>query len=294
MSKSFNQSLQYTRNTLIDNIDHHTASRPFGIYHITEAKETTLALYRHCHTEAEVFLLTEGKLDFIIEESHYHMTAGDCIFIPPMLIHSALKNTDNFCRFSAIVFDMSIIDSNPDSPYLNAINSNKEQCVFVIENGSPAKKSITNAFSSLPTNDDYDMNSCELKIKGAILTIWQEFYNSCFSKIKSSSLKKELLNTLSYIQNHFSENITLKDLALSAGLSTGYLGHYFTSHMGLSPFAYINKVRIVNAGNLLTSTDKSVTEIAMLSGYDNLSHFNRSFRKIMGVTPSVYRRNQRQ
>ena len=279
-------------NQLIESIDHHTMSRPFGIYNVNIPKEENCALYIHCHTEAELFCLKSGKLDFVIEDTHYALNAGDCIFIPPMLIHGAYKDTDAECSFTAIVFSLELISSYyAASGYISLLGLYPQQCVYYVNHEDISNHKLLTAITNIPEIENYDMFSNELSIVGAIYIIYQELYNLCFSGISSPTNDHSIAEATDYIKMHFSENISLKDLASAAGFSEGYFGHYFTDKMGISPFSYINKVRIANASNLLATTNMPVTSVAFASGFDNISYFNRTFKKIIGVTPSAYRRS---
>ena len=140
-----------------------------------------------------------------------------------------------------------------------------------------------------------DPDTCELSILGMLLICWQELYNNCFSRVfaelKNDGLGAALQRSMDYIGAHYSEPLSLSALAKSAGLSESYFCHSFRAHTGLTPFAWLNRVRVIKSCEYLTRTDKKITEIASLCGYNNISYFNRIFYKIVGLTPSAYRRD---
>ena len=96
---------------------------------------------------------------------------------------------------------------------------------------------------------------------------------------------------MDYMQEHYQEALTLPLLAGISGYSESYYCHNFSSFTGSTPFEYLNRIRIVKACELLNSTDKKITDIASLVGFNNISYFNRTFARIMGFTPSSYRKN---
>jgi len=69
-----------------------------------------------------------------------------------------------------------------------------------------------------------------------------------------------------------------------------YLGRLFKKETGQTFKEYINKKRIQIAQNMLLNTNYTVTEIAVQTGYNNVTYFNRIFKKIKGVTPTAYRK----
>ena len=92
-------------------ISHRTHERPFSIHKTTVYPGMTLVLYLHCHSEMEIFYLNEGEITFVIEDREFKMTAGDAIFIPPNLLHSAYRKENDYreCSFSAFVFAKEMI-----------------------------------------------------------------------------------------------------------------------------------------------------------------------------------------
>ena len=138
-------------------------------------------------------------------------------------------------------------------------------------------------------------DSCELSIQGRLFVCWQELYNLHLSKLsetpEDNSLSKNLIRSMDYMQEHYQEALTLSLLAGISGYSESYYCHNFSTFTGSTPFEYLNRIRIVKACELLNSSDKKITDIASLVGYNNISYFNRTFVKIMGFTPSSYRKN---
>src|SRR5690606_30062815 len=97
--------------------------------------------------------------------------------------------------------------------------------------------------------------------------------------------------TLDYLKEHFHEEISLEALADRAAMAPTYFSYIFKMITGKNYIEYLNELRIQHAMTLLKTTDLSVTEISMSSGFNHLSHFNRMFKKYVGMTPSSYRKN---
>ena len=93
----------------------------------------------------------------------------------------------------------------------------------------------------------------------------------------------------SYIRAHFRENITRDDVAAVAFITPNYLSKQFRNKMGMNMREYINQIRIEEAKRMLLTTNLSVSEVAGLVGYDNISYFSTVFRKHTGMTPVDWR-----
>ena len=92
-----------------------------------------------------------------------------------------------------------------------------------------------------------------------------------------------------YILRNFRSDIRLEDLARVANLSTISLSRYFKQELGVSVSEYVTKVKIDNATRLLLDTELAISDIATESGFNNLSNFNRQFRKSKGCSPSEFK-----
>jgi AraC-like DNA-binding protein len=92
-----------------------------------------------------------------------------------------------------------------------------------------------------------------------------------------------------HIQEHYSDEFSLEELAARMGLTPAYFSRLFHEKTGKPLFEFINSIRIQKACQLLKRTGLPVIEIAYAVGYNNLSFFNRYFRKLMRMSPREYR-----
>lgn len=93
-----------------------------------------------------------------------------------------------------------------------------------------------------------------------------------------------------YIDAHYLEDIRLEDIAEHVGMNPSYLSRVFRRTVGYAPIQYAIRRRIGQAQSWLVMTDKSVTEIAFLVGYNSVGNFHAAFLKTVGMTPQQYRR----
>ena len=100
-------------------------------------------------------------------------------------------------------------------------------------------------------------------------------------------------NVYAHVQNHYKENITLDEIARIANMTVPAFCRFFKRATNQTFTQFVNEVRVTQASKLLSETDILITEVAHESGFNNLSHFNKSFLKITGQRPSEYRRKLR-
>ena len=96
---------------------------------------------------------------------------------------------------------------------------------------------------------------------------------------------------MAYIHEHYGEPIGREDIARYVGVSEGYLSRSFNQETGLSLIHYLTRYRIQQAKQLLVTTDKTITEIAMEVGFSDSNYFSRVFRQEVGVSPLAFRQN---
>lgn len=104
-----------------------------------------------------------------------------------------------------------------------------------------------------------------------------------------SNIAKIVDEAMSYIDSHFRDTPSVKEIASSIGFSTAYFSQCFKSQTGFSPHEYLVLKQIKEAKELLLSSTMTIREIAFSIGYKSEANFIRSFKKNVGMTPSTYR-----
>lgn len=129
------------------------------------------------------------------------------------------------------------------------------------------------------------------ELDGMTLSLINRYFrNLTGGTVDSGSFMDKAIN---YFDAHFTEEISISDVADACDLSKGHFARLFKKASGKSPIEYLMSVRIRNANRLLENTTLTVREISELSGYQNEFYFSRAFKKISGMSPSQYRLNCR-
>lgn len=121
----------------------------------------------------------------------------------------------------------------------------------------------------------------------------RELSSSSFAKVVVEDDSRRILKVKNYINKNFMDDIRLPDLAQIAGMSTSAFSRFFKLHTGRNLSEYIIDIRLGYASRLLVDTTQSISEIGFDSGFNNLSNFNRIFKKKKGCAPSEFRENYR-
>lgn len=126
---------------------------------------------------------------------------------------------------------------------------------------------------------------CKAELYNIIYSMQQEYFSGYVQKNKLEIIKP----AVEYIhKNYAKELISIAGLSKMCGITPEYLRKIFKSFYGTAPLSYINNLKISRAKELLESGMYSVSEAAEMSGYSDISHFSREFKKATGVCPSEY------
>ena len=109
-------------------------------------------------------------------------------------------------------------------------------------------------------------------------------------KRKGGLAPRRLRDALDFIHANLHRQIGLGNLAESAGLSVSHFSHQFRQSTGMSPYKYMRALRIEHSKRLLTNQKWSVLDVALAVGFENQQHFATVFRRLVGHSPSRYRR----
>ncbi len=116
---------------------------------------------------------------------------------------------------------------------------------------------------------------------------------SSYAKVDVESDSRRVLKVKNYISTHYQDELRLPEMASIAGMSPSAFSRFFKLHTGRNLSEYIIDLRLGYASRQLVDTAKSISEISFSCGFNNLSNFNRIFKKKKGCNPTEFRENYR-
>lgn len=262
-----------------------------------EKNTSALALYVHWHSELEFFYVEEGELEFFIENRSFLLKSGEGILVPPKLMHWA--RTQENVLFHAVVVDPQWLcpSHNAESfrRYFYPMSNGSAQYATILTHAEVWQQEILNLLTPIFFMNEEEIVAKELFVQGTLLLIWQKLYDH-YLKARYPTVTYNtdrwnyLQKSISYIETHYAEDMTLEKIASQVHLSRGQFCRQFQAWTGMTPFCYLNRCRVLNSSQLLAYSSKKISEIASLCGFNSISYFNRTFLKMIGMTPSAYRK----
>ena len=278
---------------------HGTVLLPYNIYR-TYIPEAFSDFPIHWHDEMEIIKVVYGTAKYVVDFKEYILNKGDVLIIPPSSLHYFERYENKNFLGETYIFDQKLVDGGNfdtcSSKYITPIFNNDIYLPIHITANTVHTKTLTSILDKILINHDSQSQAYELQIKIGFLEFINYFYsNNYYHVYKSHDNTNERTTNLIkdvtiYIEEHYSEKITLEMLANEANISVYYLSHIFRQYTNQTPIEYLNQYRLSTAANLLRTTDDSIMDISFECGYNNVSYFNRAFKSKYNMTPKEYRK----
>ncbi|MCF0134471.1 MAG: AraC family transcriptional regulator [Blautia sp.] len=268
-----------------------TYDMPFEFHHI-ESSHPRYAMSYHWHIEYEIIRILSGSFTIHLDEKTFTADAGDVIFIHSGILHSGIPRD---CIYQCIVFDINnfLKYSSACADYIQQIIQQK---ILIFHHFNRRQPEILAVVNSLFDAAKEQPSGYELILIGQFyhffgLVFRNHYYFEGLSK-SSRNVKRilQLKQVIDFIDNNFTEPITLSELSASVSMSPKYFCRFFSEMTHQTPMDYLNRQRIEKACHQLASSDVSITDVAYNTGFNDLSYFIRTFKKYKGITPGKYKR----
>ncbi len=271
-----------------------TFNFPIAYYHV-ESSHPHYQMSYHWHPEYEVIRILEGNFQLTLNGSSYHATEGDVILIQGGTLHGGIPEN---CIYECIVFDIKLLLSN--NKLCNKLIQKLIQDEVTFSPLLPKESFfLINIVHDLFMAMHSKNTGYEFVTQGKLYSLFGFLYEAQLIKedtskpTASSQQIKRFKEVLDYIENHYSEQITLEDMSKVAGLSPRYLCRFFRKMTQRTPTDYLNYFRIECACELLTNQELSITDIALSCGFNDISYFIKFFRRSKGITPKQFQKSNK-
>jgi len=264
----------------------------FSILNYTEAKFTFPI---HFHPEYELKLVLKAKGKRIVGDSIQNFHKADLVLIGPNTPHVwKAKPLEKYAHVITIHFDAA--------NFMNDTFLNKDAAISLKELLLNAKRGVLFSNETIEeisqriialSNETKGFQATlklleilyDLSVSKEQLLLASESYKDHYSSNKNARIQK----VVDFIENRFSKSIKIEEIANEVSLSPTAFSHFFKKYTSRCFSDYLIDYRIGYASKLLVVTDKNISEICYESGFNNLSNFNRVFKRKRGSTPTVFR-----
>lgn len=284
------------RKDSFENRQHSTDYIPYSFYECN-IPHIIMNVPMHWHSEFEIDYVVRGAGEFTCGGEKYAVGEGGLFVLPPNMLHAANPAHGSELIYYAFVFNPALLGANARDrcavEYIRPLVTGS--CKFSpfiphrAQNYPLLKTSIKQIFDCILGC----VPQADLLLKSELLRFfWLLETDNSIQRQKEtkSGCEENIRPALDFMMRNYHESISVAQLAAASHLSKSYFMNCFKKAVGLSAIEYLRQLRINAACEALASTKKAVYEIALNCGYENLSNFNRQFKKTMGCSPKEYRK----
>ncbi|HEY5969098.1 MAG TPA: AraC family transcriptional regulator [Chitinophagaceae bacterium] len=273
---------------------------PESSFNILQKKGLDFYNQWHFHPEVELIYIHKGRGTRFIGTDVHRFEPDELFLFGSNLAHMWRCDPEYFMENSKLKAEVTIIYFHHDFlgdkffniPELKSIDSLLEKAKLGIKITGDTKVSIKELMSKLSEVKGLERITMLLTILEKMASSKEKQYiNPVYHEVKIDRSEANRLNKIfQYISDNFQRKITLSEIASVANLSAKAFCRYFKSKTRKTFYDFLLEVRVAHACNLLLEKEMTIYEVCYDCGFNNLSNFNRYFKKIMHKTPTNYKR----
>lgn len=253
----------------------------------------------HWHKDLEFILIKEGSMTYNVNGELISLTKGNGIMVNSRQLHYGFSPDHKECEFICILLSPELLSGNEwfYQNYMEPVTENS--CYpYLYLTGENWQHSVLEKIDRLYT----DFTAAQQQeppyftLMSEFLSIMKLLYENL--DIKNYGTKEpsndliSLKNMITYIEENFTQRITLESIALSGACCKSRCSSLFKKYLRETPMTYTARMRLRKSLSALLNSDKSITEIAYEHGFCGASYYCETFQKYYGTSPLQYRKTQ--
>lgn len=252
--------------------------------------DSPITAHDNYHDSHQIIFVVSGSIDYLVAQKHCHVPPGHAIIFGQMEQHAVLHFSEDYTRFVVNIRPLSASE-NVHQNKLYSVLSNRPIGFSHVLDLTAVQPQTHNIFRQIvaefPSAAEYRNVMLNSLLQQLLVLIYR-----C-EPLSFSPVHEDLFNVVSRIQHQFEsqyhKTYNISDLARENSLSASYLSHIFKEISGTSVMNYLQSCRIAAAKKYLAETTLPINEIVDCCGFSDPSNFSRTFRRVVGCSPSVFR-----
>lgn len=222
----------------------------------------------------DITYIYSGEAYYTIDGKDYYVSKGDLLCIPEGSHRSATTNPNSPMMCYPINFQ------------LHDFNGQDVVLPFPLISNIGIIDSLLHLYKDLNIAWIEKKAGYHLQVQSIFTSILYKLFSLLYYRNDQTFIDSRIQKTLTYISEHYTQKLTVDDLAKRISLNPVYFGILFKENMGCSVKKYINQLKINHAENLLLSGEFTITETAFECGFEDIYYFSKLFKSIKGYPPS--------
>lgn len=241
----------------------------------------------HYHNYYELYFLEDGERYQRIQDELYILKPGELMLFSPYIMHFSYGAENVPFKRIILYFHRDEVDSPELIEALDTANGKYQP-------SQQGRRTIHRALELLLQEQsnpgEFHSNYQHMLLNLLLYQLARQKRMQAMAKPEESTRISQVMR---YIHTHYAEDINLESLSRMFYVSPYYLCREFKEYTNSTIIQYVNVTRIMNAQRKFMETNMNITEISKATGFSNLTHFNRVFKSVTGMTPSGYRKTHK-
>jgi AraC-like DNA-binding protein len=272
------------RQNMPDFVAYHRSTTTPGLV-LGEAQFSDFRFDRHYHLDYHVGMVTEGVQRQRHRGNTEFLAPGRISLMPPGEIHDGVRDGDG--AYTLKTFRLSPELLGTVTAEIAGSNAEPMLAGVLLENASLAARLIK-LHSTMQTS----VEASPLALQSEWLTLFERLFTQSRvvepQSVKGTLPAEDWNRIKDYCHAHLAQKISLDELATLCKLERFHFLKLFKQTVGMTPHAWLVRLRLERAATILHRTSQSIADVAQDVGFYDQSHFNRAFRRAFGVAPSRY------
>ena len=265
-----------------------------SFFFIDQRVETRLEAKLHRHDAWELYCVLQGRGTRTAGDTTQLFMAGDVVLIPPDMYHywdydPVSVNADGCVRYLMVAFNHSLVrHCVAVFPELRNRLSGITFPSGALKFGVKSSRIVRRALLSMREMDELGRLCEMLRLLPVVFTATD--FSGAGNPVRIERDVRRMQQISAYVMTHYVHPILLDDIVAEVGMNRSAFCSYFKRCKGMTFSQFVTRYRLNTACGLLTHSQKSVSEIAYMVGFNDVPHFVRSFTKELGMSPGRYRK----
>lgn len=240
-------------------------------------------IHIHHHSIHQILYAIEGVGKISIDGREYDISQDEVAFIAPHSQHSIYSHSS--LTLLVLAFDIETLEFFDGNELKNPFFQQSQFFQPDVIASSELRQHLRKMLYEQSSENPFSKWALKIHLLHVLLTMTRLAERTQVQD--ANSLRTEKIKN--YIDTHYYEPLTSKDIAVKLGISSRYINTIFKDNYHKTPMQYLTEVRIEKAKKLLLDTDKEIITICFEVGYETISTFYRAFKNTLNMSPNQYR-----
>ena len=250
----------------------------------------------HWHHEFELQLMLKGSAEYRVNGTSYLVEEGCAIYIAPEAVHMAKQLSEGAIGYNIVLspqFLINLMGSPAHGEYTLPLTTHRPGALVITPEGEE-NRAILGYLEKMSSTESAHRTH-ELFLLENVIGIWRNLLvlfpkDAPDSEDNGKHLKEQRMKSmLNYISQNYALPISINDVAGAADIGKSECFRCFSELLNTTPVEYITNFRLLQASQLLLTTNIKMADICHMTGFNDTSYYSKKFKDQFGMSPKAYR-----